>query len=575
MEEKVMAKPRFVLAGVLGLAILLGACGKKSQDPVVISLEGRAVPLSELVFEYNRIKGADQWQKANEEARRKFVDTFAQKELLARNAEKEYGMELSGRERIIFDRWWEKQLNARYWKTWREAIPLRQSVIDSLRQTLKEERYLRQVVTQDETLAREIYAKVRAGGAIEEIGKEYTARYPTKVAWADVRWVLRTRLADPIAAMLFDRLRTEGEVGEPVHSERYGWHVIELHGIRPAEEAAQASEADLISRRLIRGTAVARHTEELQRKYAARVLPEGLDPLMRHLAAMYDSLTHKTSGVLVDFQGLNPPFERFTQAELALPLVRWAGETLTVGQFLESLRKIDLDFWPTVGDTAKINLQIVRRMDRLGQLREAEAARTGEDPEFQRDVRRTRQELYLDRFQREHLQKYSDRITEADAAAYWQRQGEEYRSRDLVAYSFLRFPPEDKDLATRISQNLQKGVAWARAATEARKADPNVTSEGPVDPTDGPPFPDVTEQALKYDVQPNGQPTVTEPIQISNDWVILKIVFRARPETLSYEKAQPFVLRDLQRSAMEDTLKTALGDLKKSLNLKINWKVIA
>lgn len=570
-----MKRSGLAFAGGLALVVLLGGCAKKSSDPVVISLEGRTVPRSELVFEYDRIHGADAWAKAGAEARRSFVDTYAQKELLVRNAEKEYGPELTGRERLIFDRWWEKQVNSLYWKTWRDAIPVPQSVVDSLRAVLKEQRYLRQAVCQDEGLAREIYQKVQAGGDFEQIVRPFVERHPDKVVWADVKWVLRTRLAEPIAVALFDKLQQPGEVAEPVHTVRYGWHVVELHDVRPAEEAARQAEADMVAHRLIRGTAVVRHSEELKKKYGGHVFAEGLDPLMRHFAAMYDSLQRNNGGATIDFQALTPPVARFSKAELALPIAKWKDGTMNVGEFLETLRKIDLDFWPTVGDTGKIRSQISRRIARLGHMIEAEAVHTADDPEFQPDVRRRRQELYLDRFHREHLAIYGERVTDADVTDYWQKHGDDYRSRDLVGYAFLRFPPEDKDLATRIHQRILTGAQWPLAASEARNVDPNVVFEGPIDPTDGPPYPDITALALQYDMQPNGQQTITEPLPLGNDWVILRITFRSHPQTLSFERAKEFVKRDLQRLAMEDTLKAAVEDLKKAFHLKINWKAIS
>lgn len=562
-------------AGALGLVLLLGGCAKQSADPAVISLEGRTVPRSELVFEYDRIHGADAWTKASADARRSFIETYAQKELLVRNAEKEYGPELTGREQLIFDRWYEKQVNSLFWKHWRDAIPIPPAVVDSLREVLKEQRYLRQAVCQDEGLAREISQKARAGADFEQTVRSYVERYPEKVVWADVKWVLRTRLADPIAVALFDTLQKPGEVSEPVKTVRYGWHVVELHDVRPAEETARAAEADMVAKRLIRGTAVMRHSEELKQKYGKRVFPEGLEPLMRHFAAMYDSIQVQNRGATVDFQALTPPVARFSPAERSLPLVEWKGGTMRVGEFLETLRKIDLDFWPTVGDTAKITSQVSRRIARLGHAEEAAAARTADDPAFQPDLRRKRQELYLDRYHRDHLAIYGERVTDADVEAFWQSHGEDYRSADLVGYHFLRFPPEDKDLAQRIHQNIMNGVEWPLATSEARRVDPNVISEGPVEPGESSQYPDVTALALKYDVQPDGQPTITEPLPLGSDWVILRITFRSHPQTLSFERARDFVKRDLQRLAMEDTLKTVVEGLKKSLHLKIDWKAVA
>jgi hypothetical protein len=569
-----MFRSRLVLLGALGLIVGLLSCGRRAQDPVVIALDGRTVPVSELAFEYDRIVGIDQWAKASPEARRKFVETYANKELMVRHAEKLYGPELTGRERIIFDRWYEKLIVPRYWKDWRERIPLRPEVADSLRAVLKEERFLRQFVSMDEDLARQVYERVRAGDDLESIGKEVARQNSDRSAWADVGWALRTRLADPVAAVLFDRLTRVGEVGEPARTERYGWHVIQLHGIRPADPAELEAEVDRNVRRICRGTAVSRHAEEITRKNAFRVVDASLAPLMRHFAEMYDSLNHRMREVAVDFQGLNPPVERFTAAELALPLVTWSGGTMTTGDFLESLRKIDLDFWPTTGDTAKIRMQIERRLDRLGQIWEAEAAKTADAPDIRADMRRKRQELYLDRFHRDHLEVYGRKITDEDVTRYWEKSGDAYRSRDLVAYGFLRFPPEAKDLATKTYNSLLGGTEWGMAATYARRADPNVLFEPRLDATDGPPYPEVTALAQKYDVKPDGSPTITEPLELGSDWVILRITFRARPETLTFENAKPYVRSDLQRLAMEDTLRLALEDLKKTLGLKINWNSI-
>jgi hypothetical protein len=128
-------------------------------------------------------------------------------------------------------------------------------------------------------------------------------------------------------------------------------------------------------------------------------------------------------------------------------------------------------------------------------------------------MRRKRQELYLDRFHRDHLEVYGRKITDEDVTRYWEKSGDAYRSRDLVAYGFLRFPPEAKDLATKTYNSLLGGTEWGMAATYARRADPNVLFEPRLDATDGPPYPEVTALAQKYDVKPDGSPTIPAPLE--------------------------------------------------------------
>ncbi len=568
-----MFRGRAIILGALCGILALAGCGG-GKDPVVIRVKGRTTPKSEIVFEYERLQGPGRWATASLEERGKFVDTFAKKELLAAYAHELYGDELTGRERLIFNRWRDKQTVRRFWRAIREGITVPASVIDSLKALMQEERHLQHILCQDEAPAREIYQKLRAGGDFDAVGKEYKALNPQGVTLADEGWVLRPVLDPAIGNALF-ALEKPGDVAEPVHSLSYGWHVVRLAGVRPTDPTRSAEEVNKLADATYRRKLMADKVQVLNEKYAIQVVDSNIAPLRIHLAAMYDSMSNaSSSGIQVDYQALPPPLHRFTAEERALPLVHWSGGTLTVGDFIQTLFETDIDNWPTVGDDARLRTQIIKRMVQWAFFREASAAGTLDEPNFARDIRRKRDELFLEKLHRERLGDLGQKITDADVAKYWDEHGEEYRAKDLVGYGFLRFPADAKQLAANAYATLMQGVKWGMVGSDVGRQDPRVGYEVMLDPTDGPPYPELTALAQRYDPQPSGEPTVTEPLEVNGDWVVLRIGFRSRPGTLTLEKAAPLLRRDMERLRMEQALQAMLDQAQGRLGLKVNKRAL-
>jgi hypothetical protein len=558
----------------VGLVLLVVAgCGREGGDPQIITLSGRGILLSDLVFEFDRLHGANQWEVAPEDFKRAFVETYARKELLVERARDLCG-ETQQREQMILDRWIEKQAVARFWRSDRSAIEVPTRVIDSLAAVMRPERYLRHIICTYEDDAREIYAQARAGGDFREIADEHSERNPNAINYAEVGWVNRPSLDPVIGGVLFG-LEKAGDIAEPCETERYGWHVVRLDSLRQIDTELARSRAEEIAPDDYRRSVIVARVAAMSEKYAFELVTENIGPIMRHFRAMYDSLSAaKQADVMLDYQALPPPLHRLGAEEGVLPLVRWSGGTFTVRDFVETLWKVDLDYWPTVGDVPKIGTQIMRRMTRWSFMKEARAAGTLEDPEFRRALERKRDELLLDRFHREYLETYGTSVTDDDVRDFWEANEEHYLSQDLVGYGFIRFGPDMKELAQRTSGELQGGVEWGMAATQARKTDGSVVFESMLDPTNGPPYPELTTLAMDYGPNESG-PVYTEPLQAAGgDWVILRVYFRSHPDALSFEQAADFVKRDLQRLAMEDSLLAMLDDLKESCGLEINWKAI-
>jgi hypothetical protein len=93
-----------------------------------------------------------------------------------------------------------------------------------------------------------------------------------------------------------------------------------------------------------------------------------------------------------------------------------------------------------------------------------------------------------------------------------------------------------------------------------------------MDPTESERHPELTQHALRYDLGPEGMPVFSDPIEVNEEWYILKIHFRRHPHTLGFEDAQELVRRDLERAAMEDTLTTKYDSLSRAYNLEVDYE---
>ncbi len=560
------------LAAVLLGALLVAGCGRKEDDPVVISLDGRSVKLSQLVADYDRIQGPNHWRNDSFEDRKKFAELVAKKEMLVRHAREVLGNQLPQREQMICDRWFEKEIQAKYWAKVRAAIEIPPAHLDSLAQAMVDERYLRHILCKDEALSHEAYGKIQGGADFVTIGREYSERLGEAggAIYVDVGWVSRPQLIPEIANVLFDQLTAEGQVSEPVAS-AWGWHIIQLGGIQKQAPEEARKDAQQLADVVYRTRKMQKLMEQIRQKYAIEIQEEGLGPIVTHFNALQDSLDAlKATGVMPDYQGLTPPLGRFSAAERALPLARWSGGTLTVGDFVNSLWKVDVDAWPSRGDAERLRSQIDRRLTRWMLMEEATQRGALDDPELVKGRVNKEDELFLDAFYNRTLAVDRDKVSDADVQSHWQAHASEYQTKDQVGFGFIRFPADLRDLALKTHEQLRAGVAWATAAEEARKVDQRVDFEEASAPTSSGPYPQFTAAAMRFEPQPDGTATITEPLEIGSEWVILRVHYREHPRQLTFEEAEPTVRRDLQQARLENNLTAMLGTLEKQYQLKID-----
>jgi len=563
---------------VVALAVVAGCGGDRQAERPAIALDGRTVPVSELIFEYERLHGVDQWALADEEARRDFADTYAKKELIVRHAQEIYGPELTGEAASTYQRW----VNREALKAYRESLQvdpqISQAEIDSIGRGLKEQRNVTDILCRYQEDAEAIYNEyLETGRDIIAIAQEHRARNPELVEINERGWASKPMLPEVIGDAMFS-LEEVGDVTPPFETRRFGWMILRLEGARPVDVDWDPIELRAFVLDMRARHELARQAAELEARYDFELVTENVPPVQRRFGARFDSINAADSETMMlsdsGSDGQTPPLHRFSEEELALPLVRWSGGVWTVEDYVRSLELADPPYWPTAGGEEKINNQIERRMLNWAWVREAKRAGVLEDSRFQAKMRREKDRQLVDRFYEEYLERYGAGVTDEDVHAFWEEHRDDYRTEDRVGYGFMRFPSDARDLAFRAFDLLQQGTTWESVGAEMQHVDSRVIFEPSLRPTAGPPYPQITEVALAYDVLPDGSPAVIEPVEINGEWVVLRVYSRIHREPVDFEMADRFVRRDLQRLAMEDSLVAMLDELAERYELKIHWNNI-
>ncbi|RLB75407.1 MAG: hypothetical protein DRH24_19635 [Deltaproteobacteria bacterium] len=562
-------KSRRVLLGVLVLGALLGCAGEK--DPVVIHMDGKTFTLSEIVTMYDSRRGYGAWERASEHARRRFVNAVANKEVLVRFVRDLYGDSLTGRWKLMFDRWFEKQVVPRFWESLRDSLRPPRSFIDSLGRVLATEVKYKHILCADEETARKLYEEIRSGADFEEVGRRYSILDPARVSYTEPDWVKASGLKKPLDVVLFEQLRP-GEYSPPVQTVTFGWHLVMLDSVRTVGNGLSPEELEKVATNEYRNLKMQEVTAKVRAPYDFVVDERYVPVVAEYMDAVWDSVNRvKARGTDPDYRGLKPPSHRLKPEDYKNVLVRWRDSSFTVADFINSLWYVDLDYWPTVGDEGKIARQIVKRMIRWSSFHEAKKRGINKDPEMLRLARNKKDELLAERYHKEYLEKYRDEeITETELHNYWEQHKEKYRSKDLVGYGFLRFPADRKDPADEAYEMLMDGTDMRIVATHMEKKEKRVEFEWMLDVTDGPPYYEITEVALRFTGTPE-KPTYTPPQLINGDWYVLRIYHRSKPNTLTFDQAREMVRRDYIREKMDRELESRLEELRRKFHVRIDW----
>jgi len=565
-------KSVILLVFALG-GLLLSRCAQEPPDPVVISLEGRTVPLSEVVYEFDRLNAETSWAQASPAQRKAFVKTFGSKELLVKRVHEVIGTELVGREAREYTRWLDNLEVAVMWDSLVARERTSAAERDSLAALQSHERQMTHVSSRDGDLIAAIGERVAAGEDLLAVGRDFAERHPEKVFLNAGGWVDRTRLPAELADPLF-ALDEVGAIAGPFDTERYGWHIMRFDGERAVDMEAWAREFEAFMEGGKRRSVISRARERIRQKYAFKVAEESFEPIRRAFEALFDSLAgddpHQFSA---DLAALRPPLHRFTEEELALPLVSWNGGAWTLGEFVGSLDDTNIFFWPGIGGDWRIRGRILLRMEQWASRREAHELDVLNDPELARMKDRKRTELLLDRFYDQRVRAQAMEVTREHVVGYWEEHREEYWSDATGVYGYLWVPADARQLADEAVAQLRAGRDWETVGREMAARDTSVDFRALLDEQLAASYAKLTPLVLGFELGEQ-RPLITDPVEYGEGWVVLSIHSQSPAEMLDFAAAEELARRDLQRELMERRLLDLLDDFAQEYGLVINWEAI-
>ena len=574
------------LGGVLLACAGLGTGCQQAPPDAVVAMRGWHVTLPRMVEEYERVNGIGSFDTTSTAGRERFARTLADREILLRLAAKRHDS-LSGRYARQFEVSREKALNREFLRSRRAAFQLSPEAEAENLPRLGRSARIRQTLITDAERAREAGEALQAGARFEEGARRYGDPLSPRVATmfdapADRRWFERTVRVDdrrlPPRLIVEGLLRNlqPGETAGPTTTTE-GYVILQLAGYEPIAEAADTawvSRAREALHRLAYMNVFEAWSDSLRKASGLQFHQENYPLIRERFAAFWDSIeVLRREGRMFDFQGMRAPIWRFSTEEQARPLFDLWGRTRSVGEYLGSLNRIDLDFWPTVGEVEKIQGQIEGRCNRL--LLEEEAVKLGfpERPEFSAVLAPLR-ERYL-------LEQYYDQLTAEIAPptpeelkAEFARQGDAWRVPDLVSFSALTYPTTKEARARATLQKLRTGspLLWLELAPAEAAADTAVryvaaTELLPVNQP--PPFPEWTAFFRTARVMKAGEISDLIPATTGGLAIVRVADLRpARPMTL--EEAGPELSRRMIDARKDEAIEQQLERERKRQGVKVH-----
>jgi peptidyl-prolyl cis-trans isomerase C len=460
-EGEMMARKVIPFIGLfLMLAVLTVLTGcSKEKGHTVAQIGDRKVMIEDLngFFERRGIRFASAEQEL--QAKRDLLDSMINQNLLIIGA---YEKNLENHEdvakmvegekiKFLLDVLFEKEILSK-------AVPS-EADIKEWYARMGEEIKASHIVVDSLATAEDIIKKLKEGGNFEELAVQYSLDPQVKRNQGDLDWFTWGRMVDNFQKAAFQL--QPGEISAPVKTE-YGYHIIKLVDRRKNESLPSYDQMKEEIRNLIterrKGALIREYADRIRAKYPVTIEKPTCQFVLNKLEFLYPE---NFGGRPRPRNDIDPT--QLDAAEKELVLGKYEGGKLTLGVYLDNLRRVPPDKRPDFDQYDSL-LEVVFQMafrDMLGV--EARSMGLENDDKYKSQVKLFKELAMADVLRNDSIP-YGVVISDADVQAYYDAHQAEFTT--PLKYYLLEIQVADENQANALAKTIKSEAQFMSAAAK-------------------------------------------------------------------------------------------------------------
>jgi len=553
----------FASLALIIAAVFATGCGKQ-DSPVVARVGDRTIELSEIEDFFDR-RGA-RFSSAEEELRikRDFLDSLIYQNLLIigafehnlENQEEVLKVVEAEKVKFLLEVLFDKKILSK-------ATPSEAEIKDWYVR-MGEEIKASHIVVDSESTAREVLDKLKDGAVFEELAVEYSMDPSAKRNQGDLGWFTWGTMVDNFQKAAF-RMKP-GEISAPVKTQ-YGYHIIKVVDRKKLEDRPGYSESKDAIRNMImdrrKQVLMREYADELKEKYPITIKKETCQFVLNKLEFLYPD----TIGGRPRWRNNIDP-SALDLAEKALALGTYEGGQLTLGEYLDNLRRVPPEKRPDFDQYDSLS-EVVFQMSFMDILQiEAKALGLEDDPKYREKLRRFKELAMADVMRNDSIP-YDVELNEGEVQEYYDTHPEEFTS--PLKFHLLEIQVSDQGQAQKYAQTIGSEARFRKIAGEVTLRPGKKNAGGDLGIVQREHFPELFEAAENLK-----RGRIAGPIETgSNKYSVIWVKQKIDPVLQDFNLVKSKIIDKLTKQKGDRLFEEWIADMKKRVEVEVYDDVLA